>query len=256
MPQRTKPTRQGRPQKRRDIHILFRKYPIWAAIGTIIFGTFLSWGVPMIPYDLHNGVLIILLGGLISLPFFFQAYQLYTHHNTKKRTWIFIISLVIVGVALIVTQLQVTHPRPKLRIDFDSSSVIASTGELKFRIVNNGQSAAYQYYPIMFAVPANKLEEVMVTSKIPGTNSIEPSESIYLSVNITQPNKVTGIWYLYFKLVYSNAPTGGRLYTDDSPYWLSCDFDNPHNGFVELTPTQRDIFKAAIKACYPSVDIK
>jgi len=240
----------------KDIRQLFKVPEFWVGIALLILSLLLGWGLPMITAPTpHNGILITIGGFLISVPLFLRAYQLYAYLKIKKRTWGIVIAVIIGLLILVITQLQFTQARPKLRIDFDSSSIITSTGEIKFRIVNNGQSAAYKYYPIMFAAPANKVEEVMIASKRPSTNSMEPTESIYLSANITQPNKVTGVWYLYFKLIYSDSATGGRLYIDDSPYWLSCDFDNPHNGFVELTPVQRDILEAAIKACYPSARI-
>jgi len=260
MPQTTKPTRPRRPRKGRNIRTLFKKYPTWAAIGTIILGTLLSWGVPMIPYDLHNGVLIILLAVLISLPFFFQAYQLYTHHATKKKTWIIIICLVIVGIVLIGSQLQFTETRPKLRIDFDSPATYTyttnSTGEISLRIVNNGESAACQYYAIVFAAPENQLQQVKRLKQEFGTNCIDPTEPAYCNVHLNFTNQPTGVCYIYYKLIYSNSPTGGHLYTNDSPYWFSCDFTNAQKSFAQLTPAQRDIFKAAIKAYYPDEDIE
>jgi len=251
MPQRPAQTKPKRPQKRRDIHTLLGRHPIWAGVGTAVFLTLLGCGISRILDDPHNGVLFILLGFIISLPLFLQAYRLYTHRKTDRKARIVITSLVLVGVALIVTQLQFTQARPRLRIDFGSSSVVASTGELKFRVVNSGQSAAYEYHPIIFAASADKPEKVIITSKAPGTNSVEPGESIYFLADIPEPNEVTGVWYLYLRLVYSSSPTGGRIYIDDSPYWLSYDFDNLDNEFVELTPTQRDMFKATIVACYP-----
>jgi hypothetical protein len=256
MPKKTRHTRQERPERRRSIRTLLRKYQVWVGIGGVVLAPFLGGGVPMIPYNLHDGVLITIVGFLVSAPFFVRAYQLYAHLIIKRRTWIIIIAVTIVGVALIVTQLQFTHPRPKLRVDFDSSSIMASTGEIKFRIVNNGQGAAYQYYVIMFGAPENQLQEVIKANAVFGTSSIEPNEPEYCWATINQATPVTGVWYLYYKLTYSNSPTGGHLYTDDFPYWLSCDFNNPQKGFVELTPAQRDIFEAAIKAYYPDEDFK
>jgi hypothetical protein len=238
------------------LRTLFRKHQLWAGIGGVILAPFLGWGVPMIPYDLYNGVLITLAGFLISVPFFVRALQLYIGWNIKKRTWLIIVIAIIASVVVIATQLQFTNPRPKLRIDFDSSSIIASTGEIKFHIINRGQDTAYQYSAIIFVAPVSKLDEVMLASKTFGTNSIEPGESVYLFDNITQPNKPTGVWYFYLKFIYSNSPTRPSLYINDSPYWLSCDFDNPQNRLIELTPTQRDIFKAAINTRYPDVDVK
>jgi hypothetical protein len=257
MPKRTSITKQERPQRQRNIHKFLRKSGFWASISGGILALFLSWGVPMILNNVHDGVVITIAGFLFSFPFFFRAIKLYIHGDFKKRTWVIIFaSAITVGIILMATQLQFTHPRPKLRVDFDSSSIMASTGEIKFRIVNNGQSAAYQYYVIMFGAPENRLQEVIKANAVFGTSSIEPNEPEYCWATINQATPVTGVWYLYYKLTYSNSPTGGHLYTDDFPYWLSCDFNNPQKGFVELTPAQRDIFEAAIKAYYPDEDFK
>ena len=256
MPKRTPPIRQKRPQKQQNIRTLFRKYQLWVAIGTIILGAMLGWGLSIISYNFHDGILITLAGVLISVPFFLRAYQLYAHLNIKRIIWLILVLAIIASVAIIITQLQFTQTRPRLTIDFDSSSIITSTGEIKLRIVNDGQSAAYQYYPLMFVAPANQLEKVFKASQLPNPNPLEPNKGEYCLAAINQTTPVRGVWYLYYKSIYSDSPTGGHFYTDDSPYWLSCDFDNSQEGFVDLTPIQKDIFEATIKACYPDEDFK
>jgi hypothetical protein len=180
--------------------------------------------------------------------------------NKRVRIWVSLVTVAIVGVAI---ALIVTHPtqtRPKLRIDFDSPATYTyttnSTGEISLRIVNNGESAACQYYAIVFAAPENQLQQVKRLKQEFGTNCIEPTELAYCNVHLNFTNQPTGVCYIYYKLIYSNSPTGGHLYTNDSPYWFSCDFTNAQKSFTQLTPAQRDIFKAAIKAYYPDQDIE
>jgi len=260
MPKGTRHTGQERPQKRRNIRTLLGKHQVWVGIGGVVLAPFLGAGVPVIPYNLHDGALIIAIGFLVSTPFFVRAYQLYAHLNIKRRTWIIIIAVIIVGVVLIVTQLQFTHPRPRLRIDFDSPATCTyttnSTGEISLRIVNNGESAACQYYAIIFAASEDQLQEVSRLEQEFGTNCIEPTEPAYCNVHLNFTNQPRGVCYIYYKLMYSNSPTGGHLYSNDSPYWFSCDFTNAQNSFAQLTPAQRDIFKAAIEAYYPDGHIK
>jgi len=260
MPKRTKPTTDESPRRKRNIRTLFRKHQIWTAAGILVFGGFLGWGLPLIPHDLHDSVLIILVGALISAPFFVRAYQLYVHRNIKRRTWIILTSAVIVGAVLTMTQLQFTQPRPKLRVDFDSPSTCTyttnSTGEISLRIVNKGESAACQYYAIVFAASENQLQEVTRLEQEFGTNCIDPSEPVYCNVHLDFTNQPRGVCYIYYKLIYSNSSTGRRLYTNDSPYWFSCDFSNAQKSFIQLTPAQRDLFKAAIEARCPDEDIK
>lgn len=260
MPKKTRHTRKESPQKRRNIRTLFRKHPIWTTVGILIVGGFLSWGLPMIPYDLHDGLLIIFAGVLISVLFFVQAYQLYAHRSIKRRNWIILITLVILGVVLMMSQLQFTHPRPKLRVDFDSPDTTVyttnSTAEISFRIVNRGQSAACQYYAIIFAASENRLQEVTKLTQRFGTVCRDPGEPVYCTVHLNITKEPTGTWYMCYKLIYGNSPTGGHLYTDDYPYWILFDFSNTQQPFMQLTPEQRDIFKAAIEARFPDEDIE
>jgi len=246
---------------RKDVRQLLKLPEFVVGIALLVLSLLLGWGLSMvIPTTPHNGILITIGGFLISGPFFLRAYQLYAHLKIKKRTWGILIAVIVGLLALIVTQLQFTQARPKLRVDFDSSSTFISTvdsiSEIHFRIVNSGQSAAYQYHAIMFVVPENQLQEVIKADPNFSTNSIEPGEPEYCMAAISRTNPVGGVWYIYYKLIYSNSPTGGHLYNNDSPYWLSCDFSNPQKPFVELIPAQRDIFKAAIKVCYPDEDIR
>lgn len=242
----------------RNMRTLIRKYPLWVAIATGILAAMLGWGLPMISYDFHSGILITVIGILISVPFFLRAYQLYAHLHFKTKTWVILTTILIVGIALIATQLQFTQTRPKLRVDFAYSSFTASTGEIALCILNNGQSTAYQYRPILFVAPVNQLTTVDKAIELPGTNFIEPNESKFYLTTINQTDPAQDVWYLYFKLIYSDSPTGGHLYADDSPYWLSFDFNDGLNGyeFHDLTPAQRDIFEAAIKVSYPDEDFK
>lgn len=185
--------------------------------------------------------------------------------SNRKRRLQLVFSLIFVAIIagtspLYVGQIQGTQTRPKLRVDFDSPSTYTyttnSTGEIKLRIVNRGEGVAYQYYAIVFAALENRLQKVIRLEQEFGTNCIDPGEGRYCNVHIDFTDRPGGVCYVYYKLIYSNSDTGGHLYTNDSPYWFSCDFTNPENSFPELNPAQRDIFKAGIESYYPDEDIE
>jgi hypothetical protein len=57
---------------------LLRSYPFIIGIAVFILALFLGWGLPMIfPSTPHNGVIITIIGLIISAPFFIGAYILY-----------------------------------------------------------------------------------------------------------------------------------------------------------------------------------
>ena len=154
--------------------------------------------------------------------------------------------------------IQGRQTRPYLTVDFHSSYYIPSTGDIVFHIVNNGNAIAYQYYPLMFTASANQAEKVFKASQLHSSNPIEPGpdgENSESTFNSTTP--VTGIWYIYYKPIYSDSPTEGHFYTDSSHYWLYVDFDNQQIKFNDLIdPEELAKFKAAINASYPDADIK
>ena len=57
---------------------MLKLYQFWLGIGLFLLALLLGWGLPMIiPSTLHNGILITIVGFVISAPFLIWAYVLY-----------------------------------------------------------------------------------------------------------------------------------------------------------------------------------
>jgi hypothetical protein len=95
---------------------------IGIAINAIMLS--LSWAVPMIfPSTSHNGIIIAIIGIVISLPFFVWAYASYKGKKeikdilpTKARGKVMIFSgsiFIIIGFLIVISQLDFQAPPPK-----------------------------------------------------------------------------------------------------------------------------------------------
>jgi hypothetical protein len=66
---------------------LFKLWQTWLGIASFVISQFLGWGLPMIiPSTPYNGVLIIIIGIVVSAPFFIWAYKLYRHQKSIQIT--------------------------------------------------------------------------------------------------------------------------------------------------------------------------
>jgi hypothetical protein len=238
-----------------ELFRLFKSHTWLKGIAGTIGAGLVFWGLSMIlPPTYHNGISLIILG--IAVVGILWALSL-RHKVGNKRVFYLVIACIVVGCVFIATQLdfrseQIQEPqaRPKVRIDFSSTSTKVYDNFIKFCVKNVGNSTAYQYRATIFVAPDDQIQNVTSANVTTSTNTLEPNEPVYTSIDIIGATQGNGIWYICFKLTYNDSR--GHIYSSDPPYWLFCNFSEPQKGFGELSPTQRDEFEANITARYPN----
>jgi hypothetical protein len=156
------------------------------------------------------------------------------------RVWI----LVILILSSIIAAAYSMQNRPILIVNY-SGTVVGdnATPIIYLEIENIGANPAYRIVPILYWAPESELQNLFSPGMTIGILYLYPHEQCMLPLQLElNDSDKWYIYYIYYRLEYSDAPNKGIKYAVE--YWYLFDFST--RCLSNLSPTQKEAFQPYI----------